>query len=230
MKNKDQGIMITAQGVRADVKTRRHRVELASLTALGLTALGLAGLAGCASPGQAQTPTTSGFLTHYCHLEKVDDLTWRYVNSKSLSNYEKFRIGDVTMLATYFEGTPVSEETKRKIENYVRQAVTKALSDRYSIVSAPGSDVADIRVAITAAYKTESQLGLTVESEILDSYEASRLAVGAQPDHEHQLAAVTRTELSQPYFSDYWNGPAAKELINQWAMRLRKAIDASRGA
>jgi len=34
----------------------------------------------------------------------VDDLTWRYINTNRLSKYERFRIGEVKVLATYFEG------------------------------------------------------------------------------------------------------------------------------
>jgi len=35
--------------------------------------------------------------------------------------------------------------------------------------------------------------------------------------------------VSDSYFSDYWDGPAGRQLANAWASNLRKAIDASRG-
>jgi hypothetical protein len=197
---------------------KNHLSQIGAQAVLALVAAsGLALLPGCAGPKQAREPVQSGFLTHYCQLEPVDDTTWRHINSTDLGHYEKFRIGDVKVLTDYYAGKPLSEETKQKGEGYVREAITKALSDRYSIVTTSGLDVADIRVAITAAYKTGNHLGLTVESEIVDS----RSLV--------QLAAVLRTDVSDSYFSDYWDGPAGRQLVNEWASNLRKAIDASRG-
>jgi hypothetical protein len=198
------------------MKNDLARIGTQAVLAL-VAASGLALLTGCTSPGQARAPLQSGFLTHYCQLERVDDMTWRHIDARNLANYDKFQIGDVKVLATYFEGKPLPDATRQKVEEYVREAIRKALSDRYSIVTAPGHDVADIRVAITSAYKTENHLGLTVESEILDSRSWA------------QLAAVMRTELSEPYFSNYWDGPSGKQLINDWASNLRKAIDAARG-
>jgi hypothetical protein len=84
-------------------------------------------------------------------------------------------------------------------------------------------------VAITVTYKTENQLGLTVEGEILDSQAAPQIRNSAVVDVSSQLAAVMRTELSHPYSGDYWDGPSAKELIDEWSARLRKAIDSSHG-
>src|SRR4030095_765548 len=156
-----------------------------------LSAAGLACLSGCAS-GKATPPVPSGFLTYYCPMEQVDNLTWRHIDADKLANYDKFRFGDVKVLATDFNGKELSQATKQKIEDYIRQSITKALASRYSMVKDPGPNVADIRAGITSTYKTGNQLGLTVESEILDSQTRA------------QLAVVMKTELSQPYFSDYW--------------------------
>jgi hypothetical protein len=212
--------------IKPNMKSNLYRIGTHAVLAL-VAASGLALLAGCA--GHARAPEASGFLTHYCQLNRVDDLTWRYINTNRLSNFDRFRIGDVKVLATYFEGKSISDETKQKVEDYVRDAVRKALADRYSIVTAPAPDVADIRVAITAAYKTENHLGLTVEGEILDSQTSAQLAAGAQVDVSAQLGAVMRTELSQQYYSSYWDAPGTRELITEWASRLRKAIDAAHG-
>jgi len=102
---------------------------------------------------------------------------------------------------------------KQKVADYLREAVTKALSDRYPIVTSGGLDVAEIRVAVTEAYKTGNRLGLTVEGEINDSYST------------FQAAAVMRTELGEAYLGDWWDGPSAKQIIDAWASRLREVID-----
>ena len=192
------------------MKTNLPRIRTLAGLAL-LTASGLALLVGCA--GHPRTPALSGFLTHYCTLDKVDDTTWRYIDNSRLATYNRFRITDVRVLANYFNGKELSDETKQKVTDYMRSAIVNALGDRYPVGVYSGPDVADIRVAITEAYMTENHLGLTIEGEILDSTSG------------YQVAAVVRTQLSEPYYSDYFDAPAAREMMRMWAQRLRDAID-----
>jgi hypothetical protein len=168
-------------------------------------------LTGCA--GTARTPKKAGFLSSYHHLEKVDETTSRSITPSRLALYKKFQITAANCLVTEYDGKPLPAEAQRKVAEYLRESVAKALADRYPIVSSPGAEVGEIRVAITQAYKTGNQLGLTVEGEIMDSYSA------------YQAAAVMRTELGKAYVGDWWDGPSAKEIIDAWAGRLRQAID-----
>ena len=191
---------------------KRHINEVGiPLSVLLLTAAVLLVGAGCASYPVAPEP--SGFLSHYYESDKVDDTTWRYLDSDLLSSYSKFQITAAKCLITEFDGEPLPPESQQKVANYLRQAIIKALSDRYTIVDVGGGDVGEIRVAITDAYKTGNRLGLSVEGEIINLYST------------YQAVAVRRTELSKPYIGAVWDGPAAKEIIDAWADRLREAID-----
>jgi len=182
-----------------------------TLSVAFLAATGLMLAAGCASHTFA--PRQSGFLSHYNHMEKVDDTTWRYVNTNRLAIYNKFQITAAKCMVTEYDGKPLSATAQQKVADYLRDSVTRALSDRYPIVTAGGVDVAEIRVAITDAYKTGTRLGLTVEGEINDSYST------------FQAAAVMRTELGESYLGDWWDGPSAKQIVDAWAARLRQVID-----
>ncbi len=185
---------------------------------LGATLLAGAGLllaAGCAS--HAFAPRQSGFLSHYHNLQKVDDTTWRYIFTNRLAMYNRFQITAAKTMVTEYDGKPLSQEAQQKVSDYLRGSVTRALSERYPIVSSSGPDVGDIRVAITDAYKTGNRLGLTVEGEIIDSYST------------YQAAAVMRTELGEAHLGDWWDGPSAKQTMDAWADRLRQAIDMAHG-
>jgi hypothetical protein len=194
------------------MRTNLPRAGAQTLVTL-LAVSGLAWLAGCAS--QPHAPRLSGFLSHYCLVEPVDETTWRFLEPHHVADFDKYRITDVKVLTDYFNGKPLSDETKQKVTDYLRHAIAKAIDDRYPVVTTPGPNVGDIRVAITEAYMTENRLGLTLEGEIIDSTSG------------FQAAAVVRTELSDPYSSDYWDAPPAREMMHGWASRLRAAIDAS---
>lgn len=196
------------------MKTNLKSIGVA-LPASLLAAVGLMLVAGCARHTFA--PTRSGFLSHYQHMAKVDDTTWRYINTNRLAIYNKFQITAAKVMVAEYDGRPVSPEGQQKATDYLRAAVSKALSDRYPIVASGGADVAEIRVAITEAYKTGNRLGLTVEGEIIDSFSTV------------QVAAVMRTELGEIHVGDWWDGPSAKQIMDAWAARLRQAIDIAHG-
>ncbi len=181
-----------------------------------MAAAGLAVLAGCSS--HARAPSKSGFLSHYHNMTKVDDTTWRYVNKNRLNLYTKFHISDVQVVAKEYNGEPLSDEAKDRIRSYLQDAVSKALVDKYPIVTTPGMDVGELRLALTDAYKTGTRVGLTVEGEIMDSLST------------YQAAAVMRTELGESYVGSWWDAPSAKQIIDAWAARLRQAIDDARSS
>jgi hypothetical protein len=196
------------------MKTNLSKIGTKTVVAL-FAVSGLALSAGCAHPSP---PKLSGFLTQYLQLDQVDKTTWRYIESQRLGAFNKFRIAEVQVLASYLEGKPLSEGTKQKVAVYLHDAIANALSEPYSVVITPGKDVADIRVAVTEAYMTENRLGLTVEGEIIDPYSY------------FPIATVIRTDLSLPHVGSKWDGANARQIMDEWGLRLRKAIDKAHAA
>lgn len=185
--------------------------RLAGGLTAALTLTGLLLLAGCA--GTPLPPKRSGFLYNYSNLKQVDATTWRYVNTNRLALYSKFVIAPVQIKVTEFEGKPVTDEQKTKSAEYVRESLTKALESKgYSVVSGGYGDVGEVRVAITDAYKSGSQIGLTVEGSIVDSASA------------YQAAAVMKSELADAQLGSWWNGERAREIINRWSERMAEAV------
>ena len=163
-----------------------------------------------------QMTSRPDFLSTYNHIKKVDDTTWRYVNPVLLGQCNKFIVSPVKVLFNEFEGKPVTAEQRQRTSDFVRQTVSQALSARYPIVTEPGSDVAEIRVAITEAYRTGGKLGLCVQGEILDNSNT-------------QVAAVAKTELSELYLPNWENKDTARKMVEAWAQRLLKVIDEAHG-
>ena len=200
------------------MKTHFTRIGFTIPAALLGAATGLMLLAGCASENKAEfAPHKSGFLSTYVNLKKIDDTTWRFVNTNRVSIYNKFHISAVKCLVTQYDERPVTPEQQQKVVDYLRGAVTKALGDRYPIVGNSGPDVGELRLAVTDAYKTGDRLGITVEGEIIDSYSG------------YQAAAVMRTELAEARVGDWWDATSAREIVDRWAGRLREGVDAAHG-
>ena len=115
-----------------------------------------------------------------------------------------------------FEGKALTAEQRQRTADFVRQAVTKAISEGYPIVTEPGPDVAEVRLAVTGAYRTGGKLGMCLQGEILDNSNT-------------QVAAVIRTELSELYIPNWENKATAQQMVEDWAKRIKKAIDESHG-
>jgi uncharacterized protein DUF3313 len=171
----------------------------------------LLALAACSSTTPQMT-SRPDFLSTYDHLRQVDATSWRYVSDPLLANCNKFIISPVTVLINDLEGKPVTAEQRQRTSDAVRMAMVAAVSARYPVVSAPGPDVAEIRIAVTEAYRTGGKLGLCLQGEILDNSKT-------------QVAAVVRTELSERYVPDWENKNTARKMVDEWAQRLLKAID-----
>jgi len=176
-------------------------------------AAGICLLAGCA--GQKYQAPKSGFLSHYHHMTPVDATTSRYVDAPRLRAYKKFRLASVQVLVKSYNGQPLTAEQQKRMTDYLRASITSALQDKYPVVESPSTDTAEIRIAITDAYKSGSQLGISVEGEIQDSFSGV------------QVAAVVRTDLGKHYLADWWDKTSAKEVIDGWSQRLRQAIDSA---
>lgn len=179
------------------------------------TIAGISLLTGCA--GKRYEPGRSGYLSHYHHLEKVDQTTYRYIDAPRLRSYNKFRITSVEILTKNYNGQPITAEQQQRMADYLRKSITAALQDKYPVVDAPSTDTAELRVAITDVYKSASQVGITVEGEILDSFSAV------------QVAAVIRNDLGRQYLGDWWDKTSAREMVDGWSQRLRQAIDRAHG-
>jgi hypothetical protein len=174
---------------------------------------GLLALSACKST--PEMTTRPDFLTTYNYLQKADPTTWRYVNPVLLGQCNKFIISPVKVLFKDIEGTPITPEQRQKTSDFVRQAMVSAISDRYPVVTEPGPDVGEIRIAITGAYRTGGRLGLCIQGEILDNSNT-------------QVAAIVETELSELYSSDWQDKATAKAMVQNWGERLRKVLDDSR--
>lgn len=175
---------------------------------------GLLALTACKST--PQMTNRPDFLSTYNHIQKVDATTWRYVSLPLLGRCNKFIVSPVKVLFNEFEGRPITAEQRQRTSDFVRQSIVQAISARYPVVSDPGPDVAEIRVAITGGYRTAGKLGLCVEGEILDNSNT-------------QIAAVAKTELSELYVPNWENKNTAKEMVQEWAARLLKVIDEAHG-
>lgn len=172
-------------------------------------------LSGCA--GHKAAPVQTGFLTQYHHLAPVDATTSRYVDAQRLGTYNKFKLASVKVLVKDYNGQPITAEQQKAMVDHIRASITSALQDKYPVVETSSTDTAEIRIAITDAYKSGDQLGISVEGEIQDSYSGV------------QVAAVVRTDLGNIYVGTWWDKTSAKEIVNGWSQRLRQAIDSAHG-
>jgi hypothetical protein len=152
------------------------------------------------------------FLSTYSHLEKVDATTWRYVNPLLLGECKKFIVSPVKVLFNEVDGKPLTAEQRQRTSDFVHQAISWKIAERYPVVTDAGPDTAEIRVALTEGYRTGGKLGLCAQLEILDNSNT-------------QVGAVVKTELSQYYIQDWETKDTAKQMVDQWAQRLRKVID-----
>jgi len=169
---------------------------------------------GCKStPQMSQRPD---FLSTYTHLQKVDDTTYRYVSPPLLANCNKFIVSPVKVLFNEFQGNPITTEQRQRSADFVRQTISQALSARYPVVSEPGPEVGEIRIAITEGYRSGGKLGLCVQGEILDNSNT-------------QVAAVLRTEINDTYSPGWEDKLQARKMVEEWAQRLVAAIDKAHG-
>jgi hypothetical protein len=172
--------------------------------------VGLLALIACKST--PQMTSRPDFLSTYDHLQPVDATTWRYVSTPLLANCNKFIVSPVQVLFNEIDGKPLTAEQRQRTSDFVHQAISWKIAERYPVVTEKGPDVAEVRIALTEGYRTGGKLGLCVQGEILDSSKT-------------QVAAVVRTELSQKYIPDWETKDTAKKMIDEWALRLRKALD-----
>jgi hypothetical protein len=175
---------------------------------------GLLLLVACkATPQMTNRPD---FLSTYSHLQKIDEGVWRYVSPPLLANCNKFIVSPVKILFNEFNDFTLTPEERQHAADFVRQTIITALAQKYPVVSEPGPDVAEVRIAITEAYRTAGRRGLSVQGEILDNSNT-------------QVAAVVRTEINQEYTRDWQDKAASRKMVEEWGQRLIKTIDEAKG-
>jgi len=172
--------------------------------------VGLLAIAGCET--KPQMTKRPDFLTTYDHLQKVETGVWRYSSPPLLANCNKFIIDPVKVMFDEVDGKPLTAEQRQRVSDFVHQAIAWKIAERYPVVTEPGPDVAEVRIALTEGYRTGSKLGLCVQGEVLDSSKT-------------QVAAVVRTELSEHFIADWETRDTAKKMVNEWALRLRAMLD-----
>jgi len=178
----------------------KHLFALSLISVLAFTA--------CTTP-----PPNASFLSTYDKLKQTDANNWRYCNRNSLAKYDKFMISPAKIMVNRFESRQITLAERNRAATFIHDAVFLALSDRYQIVTEPGPDVAEIRIALTAATHTRgSEIGLSVEGEILS------------PSRD-QIAAALRSDSSQVYLGNLESNSAGREIVEDWARRMRQTID-----
>ena len=180
---------------------------------------------GCKAPA----PQPSNFLSDYGHLQKVDDSIWRYVDSSRLAPYAKFTISPVTVISKGYWGATFTSAQKQRIADTFRQKLINTLSTRYQVVSQAEANTAEIRVAITQAYRVGNSLALGVEAEILDPQSHQQLAAlrGVQigpPELSVQLGLHNPADPGR-YVPPWWDWPSAVALMERWANQVLRTVE-----
>jgi hypothetical protein len=175
--------------------------------------------------GGCAMPKPSGYLSNYSRLVKVNDSTWRYVDTARLATYDKYMISPVKVLVKSYESAPLTPAQQEQAANRFREIITKALAGQCELVDKPSGKTAEIRAAITAAYPVGPSLTLGLEGEIIDAASGEQLAAVKK-----YQAGPPHIEGGPPDLSDdvrgggWWNQHSAVWIMEQWADELRKAI------
>lgn len=189
-------------------------------------------LCGCGGSDQQ-----TGFLSDYSRLRQLSSTSFRYAAApEMLGEYSKFIIDPVQVRfysGNGTENTNVSQQDLTKLQNYMRQAMVDAISQRYQIVYQSGYRVGRIRVALTDLKKTkaflktapdtgtvEAGLGsVSMEAEIIDSQTGK------------QMRAFVETQAGNRFsFEGLSRWGDVKAVIDRWAKELRRRIDEAHGS
>jgi hypothetical protein len=193
-------------------------------------------LCGCGGGKQSET----GFLSDYSRLQQRSSTSFRYASyPEKLGDYSKFII-DPVQVQFYAGSKAEKEKAKGKLkesdisalQNYTRESMVRALSDRYKIVYQSGDDVARIRVALTDLQKSKIIMNVlpaakvsggglgavSMEAEIIDSQSGK------------QIRAIVETQTgTRLSFDGLRTWGDAKAVIDRWAKELRKRVDEAHG-
>jgi Protein of unknown function (DUF3313) len=177
-----------------------------------------------------QKNTQSGFLNNYQQMQSSKKGAYKFSNPILKKRYTSFIIDDVQYTKDIINET-LSEKQISELKNVYRDAITKAFSDKYTLVSTPSSNTIRIRLAITGVSKAIAPLnylttvvlftpvsngGISTESEVVDSLTGKRLA--ALSTHTNSSA------LNGAILGYYTNIGHAKSSLKVHAIELRKTL------
>jgi hypothetical protein len=179
-------------------------------------------------------PKPSGFLSDYSHLQQVNDSTWQYLDKSRLAGYSAFTIAPVKVMVKEYWGTTFSADQQEKLGAIFRQKITDRLSVHSKVVGTPGANTAEVRAAITQAYRVGNSLALGVEAEIVDPQSHQQLAAirGVRigpPEVGFRMGAQNTTGVGGDFMAAWWNLPSAVALMERWADLIRDLAEEARG-
>ena len=211
-------------------KMKKNVVKTGVLLIVAIAFMGL--LYGCDSAGVTKT----GFLSDYSQLNSVSSTSLRTIDKRALARYSKFIVDPVEV--HFHHGAKAIEErtagklTEQNISdltNYMHSELGKAVvSSGNRVVHQPGAGVARIRVAITDIQKSDMVSlmpaakvvagagigGASMEAEIVDSITGE------------QIGAVVESQTgSRVPLANLGNWDAARQVIGDWAKRLRQRLE-----
>jgi hypothetical protein len=175
---------------------------------------------------------SSGFLSDYSRMEKVDENTMKYRSDK-LSNYSKFIIEPIELkLIKTKENNAADEFTDKELDElkeFLKSNLMKYLDaeESVSVVTTAGPNVGRLKIAITDVKKTIGALNLTiytkitgaglggvaVEGEILDSISGEQLGATAKWGSGSRILRAGYTKTGD-----------AKILLKKWSKELAKNL------
>lgn len=204
-------------------------------------------LAGCGAPPnrtpvgetlETRTPAAlnpSGFLSDYSKLSlsSRSDTKGAYVyrnKTKSFGVYTMVILEPVKVhLRTGAEGQKQSPQKLTQLAGFFEDKLRENLGDSFPVVAEPGYGVMRIRAALVDAtptmpvgkgYHTAPVVGeAAMEMEILDSVTGEQLAaaVDSRTGRWYRIENLAKED------------GYTKDLLSQWAMLLRNALDDARG-
>jgi Protein of unknown function (DUF3313) len=190
----------------------------------------------------------SGFLKEYSALKPNPNLegsALTYVNAderKNLRSYLAIVVDPIEVyIATDADESKVPEASRKALTNYFQYALTKAVSDAFPVVEAPGPLVLRLRAALigvdvggevaagdvpadtTKPLERALNIGkVGVEMELVDSETSERIA--AMVDKTNLGAGA---EVGAVNFSRLQKFAAAREAFDEWASRVRQFLDSA---
>ncbi len=190
-------------------------------------------LAGC----QSSKTAYSGFLGDYSGFRASADyegaLEYNHP-TLTLKGYDKFMVDPIIVhFAPNAKGTALDPAKIKKLTDYAREELGKALSKRYQVVNSPGPGVLRLRVALTDIKKTSPAMnihpatklsgvglgGASMEAEAIDSQSGKRVRAVVDSRKGDVLSiGAGLDELGH-----------AKQVIDHWIERFVKRVDAAHG-
>ncbi len=182
--------------------------------------------AGCAKESKTASMNLdevrqTSFLSTYRQLQPQGPSSWRFVEpTNRLARYDKFIIDDIELtLMKHGSGQRADEADLKRVRDYMRQALTDALEPEYRVVTAPAGDVAEVRVALTDAFRDQRRIGVSMQAEVIDAVSNVQLAALVEGRRGKNVA-----------FNRFWTENDAKQIMDEWARRFRAVVDQAHAA